>query len=310
MSGFCLPPRVHHRAAAAPDDLPVPDPRLGIDGLADRAKQAETRQVAATRIVVAPAHEGADGRGRGVADGDAVLFDDAPEAILVRCVRRAFIHDGGGAVGERAVDHIGVTGDPADIGRAPIDVGVLQIEDPLGRRIDAGEIAAGGVLDALGLARRARGVEEVEHVLRVHFFRRTVGIRPLDELVPPHVTAGLHVDGLAGALEHHHRLDVGAILERFVHVLLEGHDTATPPAAVPREEHGGLGVVDPLANGIGREAAEDHAVGSPDARAREHGDGRLRHHGHVDGHAIAALHSRPLERAREAVDLAVEIPVG
>ena len=84
---------------------------------------------------------------------------------------------------------------------------------------------------------------------------------------------------------------------------------AAAPASVRRQEHGGLRVVDPLADGVRREAAEDDAVGRPDAGAGEHGDRRLGHHGHVDGHAVPALDAPALEGAREAVDLAVEIPV-
>ena len=73
---------------------------------------------------------------------------------------------------------------------------------------------------------------------------------------------------------------------------------------------GGLRVVDAVADRVGSEAAEDHAVGGADARAGEHRDGRLGHHRHVDGDAVAPLDPVLLERRREAVDLAVEIPVG
>ena len=201
-------------------------------------------------------------------------------------------------------------GDPADVGRAPEDVGVVQVEHPLGRGVDAGQVATRGVHDALGLAGRARGVEQVEHVLGVHLLGCAVGVCPLDEVVPPHVAACLHVDRLSGALEHDHGLDVGTLFERLVHVLLERHDAAAAPATVRREQHGRLRVVDPLADGLRREAAEDHAVGSADARARQHGDRRLGHHGHVDGDTVAPLDAGPPERAGEVVHFAVQVPVG
>jgi hypothetical protein len=51
-------------------------------------------------------------------------------------------------------------------------------------------------------------------------------------------------------------------------------------------------------------------VGGADARAREHGDGGLGHHGQVDGDAVAPLDPVPLERRREPIDLAVEVPIG
>src|SRR5260370_35660551 len=98
------------------------------------------------------------------------------------------------------VDDIGVAGDPADVGGAPVDVGVAQIEDPLGGRVDPGQVPAGGVHDALGLAGGARGVEQVQHVLGVHLLGRAVGGGILDEVVPPDIAAALHVDLLAAPL--------------------------------------------------------------------------------------------------------------
>ncbi len=87
-------------------------------------------------------------------------------------------------------------------------------------------------------------------------------------------------------------------------------DAAAAEAAVGGDEHGGLRVVDAVAHRLGGEAAEDHAVRGSDSGAGEHGDGQLRHHRHVDGDPVALLGPAPLERGREAVDLAVEIPVG
>src|SRR4030095_15501190 len=124
----------------------VPDPRLGIDRLAHRAQKAQRGEIAAVRILLAPAHEGADRGGSGVADRDAVTLDDAPEAVLVGEVGRAFVHHGGGAVGEGAVYHVGMPGDPADVGGARVDVRVLEVEHPVGGRENAGQVAAGGVL--------------------------------------------------------------------------------------------------------------------------------------------------------------------
>jgi len=92
------------------------------------------------------------------------------------------------------------------------------------------------VLNALGLARGARGVEEVQHVLRVHLLGGAIGLRALHKLVPPHVAARLHVHDLTGAFEHNHRAQVRAFGERLVHVLLEGHGASPtpPPSAVRR----------------------------------------------------------------------------
>ena len=73
-----LPPRVDDRAALAADVLVVPDPRLGVDRLADRPEQPQLREVVLRRVLRAPLHVRPDrGRGR-VEDGDAVALGDRP----------------------------------------------------------------------------------------------------------------------------------------------------------------------------------------------------------------------------------------
>src|SRR5690606_22285573 len=133
-------------------DAAVPHPRLGVDGLAHRAEHAQGGEVELRGDLLAPLHAGADGRGRGVDDGDAVHLDDLPPAAAVRGVRGALVGHLGGAVEQRAVDDVRVAGDPADVGGAPVDVRVrLEVERVLVRERRLREVAAGGVQDALRL---------------------------------------------------------------------------------------------------------------------------------------------------------------
>src|SRR6185503_16186192 len=99
----------------------------------------------------APFHEGANGGGRSIKNRDAVLRDDAPETVRFGPVRRAFIHQARSAVREWAVNDIAVAGDPTDVGGAPIDVSVFQIEDVTGRELCAEQVARCRVKDALRL---------------------------------------------------------------------------------------------------------------------------------------------------------------
>ena len=43
-----------------------------------------------------------------------------------------------------------MSGHPTDVGRAPVNVFVLQIEDPFGGQVSLQQIAAGRVQDAFG----------------------------------------------------------------------------------------------------------------------------------------------------------------
>ena len=65
---------------------------------------------------------------------------------VVREVGNALVHDAGAAVGKRAEHDVAVAGHPADVGGAPVHVGLgVEVEDvPVGER-HLGEVAAGGV---------------------------------------------------------------------------------------------------------------------------------------------------------------------
>ena len=118
-------------------------------------------------VVVAPFHEGADGCRGGVEDGDTIVGNELPETVGLGPVWRPLVHEAGRPVGERAVDEVAVTCDPADVGGAPVDILFLEIEDILSSGVGADQVTAGGVEDSLGLPGRAAGVENEERMLAV-----------------------------------------------------------------------------------------------------------------------------------------------
>src|SRR5204863_8443603 len=113
-----LPPGVDDRAALTADHLVVPEPGLGVDGLAHGPEQPQRREVVLGRVLRAPLDAGADRGRRGVHYRHAVALDDLPPDVLVRIVGSALVHHAGRAVGERAIDDVAVAGDPADVRRA------------------------------------------------------------------------------------------------------------------------------------------------------------------------------------------------
>ena len=141
-AGLGLPPGVDDRAALVADDAIIPFPGLRIDRLADRAEEPERLARGLLHRLLARLHQRADRRRRGVEDVDLVLVDDLPEARDRGIGRHALEHQRRGAVGERPVDDVGVAGDPADIGGAPVDVAVVIVEDVLVRHRGVDEIAA------------------------------------------------------------------------------------------------------------------------------------------------------------------------
>ena len=166
-----------------------------------------------------------------------MLVDDLPEARDRRVGRDALEHQRRGAVGERAVEDVGVAGDPADVGGAPVDVAVVVVEDVLVRHRGVDEIAAGRVQHALRLAGRARGVEDEERVLGVHLRARAVVGHELHGLVVVDVAAGQHGDGAAGAAHHDDMVDAARALDRRVDIRLERHLAPAAQALVGGDHH-------------------------------------------------------------------------
>ena len=80
-------------------------------------------------VLRAPFHVRPDGGGRRVEDRHAVPFNDLPPSARIGPVRCPFVHDAGGVVGERTVDDVRVPSHPADVGGAPVDVLLLDVED-------------------------------------------------------------------------------------------------------------------------------------------------------------------------------------
>ena len=138
-----------------------------------------------------------------------------------------------------------MAGHPADVGRAPEGVVVLEVEDPLGRERRPEQIAAGRVQDPLGFARRSRGVEDVEGMLAVERLgwavRPSVGL----ELVPPMVAARRPGDRRAGPPADDHVFERGANGRGGIGVFLERDQLAAAITAVGGEQDLGLAVLDP-----------------------------------------------------------------
>ncbi|MNZ76278.1 hypothetical protein D3C78_947790 [compost metagenome] len=239
-----------------------------------------------------------------------MLVDHLPEARGVRVVGHAFEHQAGGGVGQGAVDDIAVAGDPAHVSRAPVDIAFVVVEDVLVGHGRAQQVAAGGVQHALGFAGGARCVEDEQRVLGVHPLRRALLAGAVQGLVVPDV-ATLDPDDFAlGALDHHHRGNIGAVLQRLVDVLLQRDVLATAHALVGGDHGAAVGVEYAVAQGIGGEAAEYHRVHGADACAGEHGVGRLGDHRHVDADPIAFLHAALFQHVGQATHMAVQLAVG
>ena len=150
----------------------------------------------------------------GVENRYLVTLDHLPEAARIRKGRNAFKNNLCGTSSERAVSHVGMACDPADIGRAPEDVRRSQVKRPVHRELGPQQIAPGAVLHALGFAGRAGRVQNEQRVFgtdKLGLARRIgTGHHIGHEAVP----AVHHVALCGGALVHNHVFNRLATAER------------------------------------------------------------------------------------------------
>ena len=230
----------------------------------------------------------------------------------MRRVRRSLIEQLRGAIRQRAVDHVAVPGDPADICGAPEDVGLrVQVEHVLVGERHLREVAARRVQDALRLTRRARGVEDEQRVLGLEGLSHVLRLGRLDGVVPPQVPAVHPLDVVVATLDDQHaRHGARTVGECGIHGGFQGEDLALAPAAVGGDDQLGFGVVDAAAQALGAEAAEHHRVHRAEPGDGEHGDDRLRHNRHVDRDPVALADAERRDRIGGALDLGGQLRVG
>ena len=184
-AGLGLPPGVDDGAATFADDAVVPLPGLGIDRFAHRAQELQALPRGARDVLVALRHELPDGRWRGIEDVHLVLVHDLPTPGRVGICRHALEHQRCRTVGQRPVDDVRVACDPADVGRAPVDVAVVVVEDVLVRHGSVEHVPTRAVLDALRLAGGPRRIEDEQRILGRHDRRfEGIGLAAHEFVVP------------------------------------------------------------------------------------------------------------------------------
>ena len=164
-----------------------------------------------------------NGSRRSVKNADLVLFDHLPETSGVRVGRNAFKNNLGGTRSQRAISHVGVARDPANVGGAPEHVSGLDVEGPVHGQFGPQQVTAGAVLHAFGFSGGARGVKNEQRMLgtdELWLAGRALAAHDfMHQAVPPcH-----HVAGRRRALVNHHIFNrlAATHADAFVHNGLE-----------------------------------------------------------------------------------------
>src|SRR2546423_1728692 len=102
---------------------------------------------------------------------------------------------------------IAMSGDPADISRAPKNIFIANVEDVFRGAVNPDEIAARGVENSFRFSGRTAGVKNVKRMLAVERHRRAISIDIFQLPMPPHVAAFFHVNVASGASKDNYTFD-------------------------------------------------------------------------------------------------------
>ena len=136
--------------------------------------------------------------------------------------------------------------------------------------------------------------------------------------MPPNIPILSHLDFVATATDHDDFLDggrkrlAGGVPEdhRVIDIFLERNHRAAAETAIRRDDHFGSAVLDAVRHRLGAESPENNTMHRTDARAGQHGDGRLGNHGQVNDDPVALAHAIALEHVGESAHLAVQLTIG
>ena len=199
----------------------------------------------------APLHECTNCCWRSVENRDLVFLNDLPHAVVARKVGNTFVHHLCCAVTQWSVHDVTVTRNPANVSCTPVDVFLgIEVEHILMRVGHVSEVAACGVHDALGLTRGARGVQQKQQLLRIHWFRWARIICRCHELVIPVVTTSLHLHGIIAALHHHNTGDCCRVVHRFICLRLQWEHFTAAVSTICSDQNLCFSVVDAISKSL------------------------------------------------------------
>ena len=202
-----------------------------------------------------------------------------------------------------------MAGDPPDIGRAPIDVLIANVEDILGGRINAHQVAASGVQDSLRLSRRSAGVKEVKRMLAVERRRQALCIHVFQFPMPPDVAAFFHVNFISGPPKNDHAPDRRALAERVIDIFLQWHNSAPAIRAVRSDDRDGAAINNTITNALGAEPTEDHRMHRADPRAGQHGNRGLGNIWQINDDPISFFDVVSFQHVCETANFAMQLLV-
>ena len=240
----------------------------------------------------------------GHAFGVGVIEDD----VLVRRERRAVIEQQGGTGGEAG--HQPVPHHPAAGGEVIDAVARLHVtmQAVLLEVLQQGP--AGTMDDALGHAGGARGVHDVERMIKGQLgkFKIVDVSKGLDEIAQHAcVRHRRQLMGLMHIGDDDHALERGQLRDNFPQALQNIDCLAGVVIAVAGHQHLGLGLAEAIEYALNAKIRRSGSEDGANARRRQHRHQGLGHVGHVGRDPVPRHHPLLAQRGREARHRTIEL---
>ncbi len=176
----------------------------------------------------------------------------------------------------------------------------MEIKNVLVGERNLGEISTGRVHDALRLRGRARGVEQVQQLLGIHWFGGTIERCFCHDVVVPNIATFDHLNNGVATIHNDYIFDRWRTVEEcFVDLLLQRSWSSAAVASICGDDQLAVSVFAAIPDRVWAEASEDDRVNNTNTAAREHCNGQLEDHRHVNCSAITFLQPERLQRVRE-----------
>src|SRR6266513_5247511 len=202
-----------------------------------------------------------------------------------------------------------MSGDPADIGGAPKNIFIPNVEDVFRGAVNPDEIAARGVENSFRFSGRTAGVKNVKRMLAVERHRRGISIDIFQLAMPPHVAAFFHVNVASGASKDNYAFDRLVAAKRIINIFFQRNNSPAPIAAVRSNQGDRATIGNSVTNAVRAKSTEDDGVNRADTRASQHGNDCFRNRRQINDDAITFADSVSFEHVRKPANLMMKLLV-
>ena len=219
---------------------------------------------------------------------DLMILYHFPCTSGIRIGRYTFEHDSGRTCSKRSVDDIGMSRDPSDICRTPVDIILFDIKDPLHGHLCPENISCCAMLHSFWFSCTSRCIEQKERIFTVHQFKRTLCILRLDHDIVIMVSSFDPLDLLIVSFDDQYRFYTLATLGKcIVHNVFEHVRFSFSVGTICSDHQFSLSIFNTVFQCFSRESSKDNGVYRSDPGTGKHRIRSLRDHRHIEDNSVS-----------------------